>query len=66
MRFDICVESINGSPHVLTETNKNNETLRAENVLASDKLIVFKMSKRLSKVELGISVFRFYRSLTLQ
>ena len=23
--FDICVESIKGNPHVLTETNKNNE-----------------------------------------
>ena len=57
VRFDIVVESINGSPHVLTETNKNNETFGAEDVLASDKLIISKMSKRLSKVELRISVF---------
>ena len=47
VRFDISVESINGSPHVLTETNKNNETLRAQSVLPSDKFIVSKMSKRL-------------------
>ena len=46
VRFDIVVESINGSPHVLTETNKNNETFGAEDVLASDKLIISKMSKK--------------------